>query len=132
MNISFKRLCSLKWRRRRRFQAPKGLYVVLGKTISRGKYQINDISMNGLSFYYVDFGLNSHRPPPTLSVFTKGRLAAVHIPYRTVCDSETGESVHPDYPIKRRSIKFKRLSVWQKEQIKQLIKDYSVKGGSQI
>ena len=127
MGAFIKRLLTLRVRRKRRFKVKKGLSVVGGGATSVGKNQINDIGMGGLSFYYTDNGQSDSHKSQRLSVVPDGQTAIIHIPCRTVCDADTGELMFPNQRVKRRSVKFERLSVHQKRQVKQLIKEFALK-----
>jgi len=127
METLLKRLLALKIRRKRRFKVKKGVSVVLGGSGSIGKNQINDIGMGGLSFYYTDNGQPITQKAHNVSLIQDGRPTIFHIPCRTICDAETGELIFPNQRVKRRSVKFDRLSIRQKKQVKQLIKDFAVK-----
>ena len=90
---------------------------------------LTTLAWGGLSFYYTDYGNstdNSTRKQ-NLSVIPDGRPAIIHIPCRTVCDSETGELIFPNQRIKRRSVKFGRMSDHQKKQMRILIKEFANK-----
>ncbi len=126
MEELFKRLLTLRVRKKRRFKVKKGLSVVLSGATHIGRNRINDIGMGGLSFYYTDEGgsVSNNSKPQNLSVIPDGQPAIVHIPCRTVCDDETGELIFPNQRVKRRSVKFGRMSDYQKKQMKGLIKDF--------
>lgn len=131
MGRMLKRILKLQWRRRRRFRAPKGLYVIMGGATVPGKNQVCDIGMGGLSFYYVDSGVRADRDHQTLTVSTAGKPAVVHVPCRTVSDSDTGELLLLNQRVRRRSVKFERLSGRHKAQIKDLIKKHVINHGPQ-
>jgi len=128
METFIKRLLTLKIRKKRRFKVKKGVSAVLGGATSLGRNQINDIGMGGLSFYYTDNGNSVTHKSHNVSVIPDGRPTISHIPCRTISDADTGELIFPNQRVKRRSIKFERLSVRQKKQVKQIIKELTIKG----
>ncbi len=119
----FRRLLSLRIRKRRRYRAKNGLYVVPPSSL--GKNQIDDISLGGLSFYYVDTGARPLKRGYAVKVMADSQLASVQIPCRTVSDSETGELVSQNQKIKRRSVRFEKLTMQQKKALKSLIKEFT-------
>ncbi|MFZ1985613.1 MAG: hypothetical protein WAU91_14440 [Desulfatitalea sp.] len=127
MKQLIKRLLTLRLRKRRRFRAKSGVYVVLGRYLSLGKNQVNDIGMGGLSFYYIENGARVSREQQTLTLLTDGPTSAVQIPCRTVGDDSTGELIFPNQSVKRRCVKFERMNTEQKKQLKHLIKGYCQK-----
>ncbi len=129
MGEFLKRLLTLRVRKKRRFKVKKGLNVVLSGAGAIGRNRINDIGMGGLSFYYTEDGhsVDNNSKAQNLSVIPDGQPAIIHIPCRTVCDDETGELIFPNQRVKRRSVKFGRLSDYQKKQVKGLIRDFACK-----
>lgn len=121
MNI--KRLMKLQIRKRKRRSARDGAYVIYGHSVS--KRQINDISMGGLSFYYVDKGRRIHRGFRELSIVNGNRVCLKDLPFRTVSDVETGEVMFQKKRVKRQSVRFGRLSHRQKRQLRALIANLS-------
>lgn len=129
MEEFLRRLLTMRVRKKRRFKVKKGVSVIVSGATSIGRRRIDDIGMGGLSFYYTENG-NSDGNGTTmtnLSVIPEGQPAIVHIPCRTVCDDETGELIFPNQRVKRRSVKFGRLSEYQKKQMKNLIKEITRK-----
>lgn len=129
MEEFLKRLLTLRVRKKRRFKVKKGLSVVVNGASGIGRNRINDIGMGGLSFYYTDYGnsTDNSTKKQNLSVIPDGRPAIIHIPCRTVCDSETGELIFPNQRIMRRSVKFGRMNDYQKRQMRDLIKEFADK-----
>ena len=123
MGSMLTRLFALKFRKRRRYQAKSGLYVVPEN--SYGKNQIGDIGMGGLSFYYVDSGLVFHKKQYALTLMADGTKSGVKVSCTTVSDAEAGESVFQNQRIKRRSVRFERMSLQQKRKLRRLIRDYT-------
>jgi len=103
----------------------------MGGATGPGKNQVCDIGMGGLSFYYVDRGAKANRDHQTLTVSTAGQPAVVHVPCRTVSDSDAGELLLLNQRVRRRSVKFERLSARHKAQIKDLIKKHVINHGPQ-
>lgn len=127
MEEFLKRLLTLKVRKKRRFKVKKGLSVVVSGATGIGRNRINDIGMGGLSFYYTDDGhcADNNGRMKNLTVIPDGQPAIIHIPCQTVCDAETGELIFPNQCVKRRSVKFGRLSENQKKQMRKLIKEFA-------
>jgi hypothetical protein len=126
MKQIIKRIFTLGMRKRRRFRVKDGVYVVQGRYLSSGKNQINDIGMGGLSFYYIESGNRANRDQQTVTLLTDSPNSAVQIPCKVVGDNSTGELIFSNQSVKRRCVKFERLSAEQKQQIKDLIKGYSL------
>ena len=114
-----KRLLRLKIRRRRRRRAGKGLYVVVNRTA--GRYQIDDIGMGGLSFHYVDSGLQPSSGSYDLRIVSDNQHLAVEVEGKIVAENETGELVFQRKRIKRRSIRFERVNRQQRIDLKALL-----------
>jgi len=126
MHKIIKRFFTLRLRKRRRFRVKDGIYVVQGRYLSSGKNQVNDIGMGGLSFYFIESGNRVGRDQQTVTLLTDRPNSAVHVPCSIVCDDSTGELIFSNQSVKRRCVKFGRLSAEQKKQIKELIKGYSL------
>lgn len=127
MKNIIRRLLTLRLRKRRRFRVKDGIYVVQGRYLSSGKNQINDISMGGLSFYYIESGNRVNRDQQSVTLLTDSPNSVLHVPCRVVCDDSTGELIFSNQSVKRRCVKFGRLSAAQKKQIKDLIRGYSLR-----
>lgn len=119
------RLLTLQVRKRRRYKAKDGIFVVYEQSLS--KNQIDTISMGGLSFYYIDNGMRIDRGSYQLALFSKDRLHLSKIPFKTVSDVETGEILFRNKKIKRQSVHFKELTGPQRNQLKQIIAQYAYK-----
>jgi hypothetical protein len=119
------RLLTLKVRKRRRYKAKDGIFVVYEQSLS--KNQIDTISMGGLSFYYIDNGIRIDKGSYELALFSKDRMHIGKVPFRTVSDVETGEILFRNKKIKRQSVHFKDLSAPQRNQLKQVIQQYTYK-----
>ncbi len=120
MTHYLKRLFLLQMRRRRRYRALGGLYVILDS--SPGKHLVDDISSGGLSYYYVDNGLRPKRGSFGLKVLSENHRLAVELAGKMISDRETGELIFQNQRIKRRSIRFERMNSRQKKELKDLIK----------
>lgn len=118
------RLLALRFRKKKRYRAKNGLFAIPENQMNRN--QIGDISMGGLSFYYIDNGLRPKKNDYVLTLMTDGKKGSVQISCRTVSDSDTGELVYQNRLIKRRSVRFERLSLQQKRKIRELIKSYTM------
>ena len=126
MHKIIKRCLTLSLRKRRRFRVKDGIYAVQGRYLSSGKNQVNDISMGGLSFYYIESGHRIGHDQQTVTLLTDRPNSAIQVPCRIVCDNSTGELIFSNQSVKRRCVKFGRLSAEQKKQIKELIRGYSL------
>lgn len=116
MDSILKRFLGLKIRRRRRWRAGNGLYVVLNR--SAGKYQIDDIGMGGLSFHYIDTGLQSKNGSYGLKIVSEHQSASVELEGRIVAERDTGELIFQKKKIKRRSVRFERVNRQQRRELK--------------
>ncbi len=119
MSSFLKRVFCLKIRRRRRWRAGNGLYVVLNRSAS--KFQIDDIGMGGLSFHYIETGLQSRNGSYDLKIVSENQPTAVEIEGKTVAENETGELIFQKKRIKRRSIRFERVNRRQRRELKALL-----------
>ena len=115
-----KRLFFLQMRRRRRYRAGNGLYVILDSF--PGRHQVDDISSGGLSYYYVDNGLRPKSGRYGLRVLLESHRLMVDLAGKTICDRETGELIFQNKKIKRRSIRFERMNRQQKKELKDLLR----------
>lgn len=123
MERMFKRLMTLKFRKKRRYRVKSGLYAVVEN--STGKNQIDDIGMGGLSYYYIDSGIRPKKHAYDLTVLPENQQPPVQFSCKTVSDRETGELIFQNQRIKRRSVRFERLNIEQKQKLKHLIRDYT-------
>ena len=121
MSEFIKRVFSLRIRRRRRYRAKSGAYVIL--SAHPGKYQIDDIGFGGLSFHYIDNGYRPKRGSFDLRVTAEDQPSTIQLVGRTVHECETGELIFQKEKIKRRSIRFESLSRKQKKDLKAFIKN---------
>ena len=117
------RLLVLKFRKKRRFRAKKGLYVIFENHLAGN--QIGDISMGGLSYYYIDNGLRPKKDEYALTLIPDNKERKVHLSCKTICDFEAGQMVFQNRRIKRRCVRFQRLNHQQKDQLRDIIKDYT-------
>lgn len=119
----FWRLLGLKFRKRRRFRAKKGLFA-LSEHQNTGN-QIGDIGMGGLSYYYVDNGVRLKKDEYGMVLMSENKTRKIYLSCKTVCDVEAGQTVSQNHHIKRRCIRFQRLNPKQKKELKHIIKDYT-------
>lgn len=117
------RLLAFKFRKKRRYKAKSGLFAVPENQINRN--QIGDISLGGLSFYYVDNGQRAKKNDYTLTLMVDGKANLVQVSCRTVSDSEAGQLVYQNRRILRRSVRFVKLNLQQKRKIRHLIREYT-------
>lgn len=118
-----KRLLTLQIRKQTRHHAKDGAYVVYGQSMA--KHQINNISMGGLSFYYVDTGRKIDRGIRELSLFNHKRACLKRIAFKSVSDIETGEMLFRNNRVKRQSVRFEKLTRLQKKQLKAFISNFT-------
>lgn len=123
MNSFFERLLTLKFRRKRRYKAKSGLFAIPENQLA--KNQVGDISLGGLSFYHLDSGRRTKKNDYMLTLMIEGISNLIQVPCRTVSESETGELVYQNQRILRRSVRFVKLNLKQKRQIRRLIKEYT-------
>ena len=92
-----------------------------------GRHQIDDISLNGLSYHYIG---NSYLPKSgtfALLILTKDKSLSLILNGRNISDNETGSMVSTNKMIRRRSIRFENVNKLQKKAIKRIIRKYSVR-----
>jgi hypothetical protein len=118
-----KRLITLRVRRQKRYKAREGVFVVYDQSMS--KNQVDNISMGGLSFYYVDNGLKIDKGSYELSLINHNRICLGKVPFKTVSDTETGEILFRNKRVKRQSVRFDNLSQPQKSQLKAIIANFT-------
>jgi hypothetical protein len=119
-----KRLFILGFRKQKRHHAKDGVFVIYDQSMS--KNQVDDISLGGLSFHYVDKGWKIDRGSYELSLINHGRIFIGNVPFRTVSDSETGEFIFNATKVKRQGVRFERLSHRQIKRLKAIIANLSV------
>jgi c-di-GMP-binding flagellar brake protein YcgR len=119
MNDLLKRFIGLKIRKRRRYRPVHVLYAIVEN--SGVKNQVDDISLGGLSFYFIDNGFRPKKNSYTIKLYGRNSPEYVEVACKTISESETGELVFQNKKIKRRSVKFERLNSQQKEKLKRLI-----------
>jgi hypothetical protein len=118
-----KRLITLRVRKQKRYRARDGVFVVYDQSMS--KNQVDNISMGGLSFYYVDNGIKIDKGSYELSLINRNRICLGKVPFKTVSDTETGEVLFRNKRVKRQSVRFDNLSQPQKTQLKAIIANYT-------
>lgn len=118
-----KRMLTFRLRKKRRFKAREGLYIFLGNSLTPN--QVYDINMRGLSYYYVDQGINPGKGSRQLTLVTRNNLLVAKLPYETVSDFESAEIMFQNKRIKRRSVRFGKLSFSQKSKLKDTLKKFT-------
>lgn len=121
----FKRLFELKIRKQLRYKIMEGVFVTYER--SRLKNQVDNLSLGGLSFYYVDDGTRIDKGSRRLSVFTQNDIHITNVKFKAVSDIETGELIFNKKKVKRQGVCFEKLSQPQKNQIKKIIKKYGIR-----
>jgi len=119
-----KRLLTLRFRKRPRFNARDGVYVIMEN--SARSNQIQNISMGGLAFDYEDTGYLVGQRAYELKVMSDQNLKLDRIPFKRVSDFSVGEVLYPYRKIKRQSVQFGGLTSSQKVQLKHFIKNNTI------
>jgi hypothetical protein len=120
----FKRILSMGLRKSKRYKTKDGVYVKLEKSFK--KNQIDDISLSGLSFYYVENGYAVGKGSRYLTLQSGADPIVEPIRFKLASDTNVGESVLPNNKIRRMSLHFEGLTFRQKRQLKNLIKRHTV------
>ena len=125
MTLRFlKRLLMFRFRKRPRFHARDGVFVIMEN--SARKNQVQNISMGGLAFDYEDSGYLLRNRSYELKVLSDKNLTLDRIPFKKVSDFAVGEVLYPYRKIKRQTVKFQGLTNVQKAQLKHLIKNNTI------
>jgi hypothetical protein len=111
-------------RKKRRLKAMDGIFVVIGNSLT--KNQVGDISMHGLSFYYIDQGIKLKKGPCELKILINNNLWMGEVPCKIVSDVETAEIMFQNKKIKRQGVRFGKLSYRQKSKLKYIIRNYTL------
>ncbi|RLC05857.1 MAG: hypothetical protein DRH90_04950 [Deltaproteobacteria bacterium] len=120
----FKRLLTLRFRKRPRFNARDGVFVIMENSARMN--QVHNISMGGLAFDYEDTGFLIGNKSYELKVMTDNDLKLDRIPFKKVSDFAVGEVLYPYRKIKRQTVQFAGLTNSQKSQLKYLIKNNTI------
>ena len=96
------------------------MFVTLERSFQ--KNQIDDISMSGLSFYYVENGYAIGKGSRYLKLQAGERHIVNRIRFTVASDTNVGESMLQKSKIRRLSLHFEGLTFRQKRQIKNLIR----------
>ena len=124
MKTILKRILLGGLRKNKRYKAKEDVYVKLEKSFR--KNQVDDISLSGLSFYYVENGHAIGKGSRYLKL-QAGKCHTVEpIRFQVASDTNVGESRLPNNKIRRLSLHFEGLTFRQKRQLKNLIKHHSV------
>lgn len=119
-----KRLLTLRIRKRRRFAAREGVYVVMENSFL--KNQVDNISMGGLAFNYEDNGYKLGKGSYELKVIADRGVVLDRVPFKRVCDFPVGEVLYPYRKIKRFSVQFDGLTSAQKTQLKYFLQNNTI------
>ncbi len=130
MKNIFKRILSMGLRKSKRYKAKDNVFVKLENSFQ--KNQIDDISMRGLSFYYVENGYAVGKGSRYLKLQAGESHTINLIRFTVASDTNVGESTLPNNRIRRLSLHFERLTFRQKRQIKNLIKLHSIETSLRI
>ena len=108
MTLRFlKRLLTFRFRKRPRFHARDGVFVIMENSVR--KNQVQNISMGGLAFDYEDSGYLLGKGSYELKVLADKNLTLDRIPFKKVSDFAVGEVLYPYRKIKRQTVQFARL-----------------------
>ena len=91
-----------------------------------GRHQIDDISVSGLSYYYIDGGIRPKSGAYGLRVVSSTPSHTLRLTGKTISDRETGELVSQHQKIKRRSVRFQTMNKDQRKTLKRIIKSHTV------
>jgi hypothetical protein len=116
-----KRLLTFQVRKRKRFSAKEGVYVVMENSFL--KNQVENISMGGLAFNYEDHGYSFGKGAHELRVIDDKNIVLDRVPFKRVSDFPVGEILYPYRKIKRFSVQFEGLTSGQKLQLKHFLQN---------
>ena len=119
-----KRLLTFRFRKRPRFNARDGVFVVMENSVKMN--QVQNISMGGLAFDYEDNGYLVGKGSYQLKVLTDKKIKLEQIPFKTVSDFPVGEVLYPYRKIKRQTVQFAGLNSSQKAQLRYFIKNNTI------
>ena len=119
-----KRLLTFKFRKRPRFNARNGVFVIMENSARMN--QVHNISMGGLAFDYEDTGYLIGKGSYELKVLTDKNLKLDRIPFKKISDFSVGEVLYPYRKIKRQTVQFEGLTNSQKAQLKHFIKNNTI------
>ena len=119
-----KRLLTFRFRKRPRFNARDGVFVIMENSLR--KNQVHNISMGGLAFDYEDTGYMLGKGSYELKVLADKNRTLDRIPFKKVSDFPVGEVLYPYRKIKRQSVQFAGLTSAQKAQLKYFIKNNTI------
>ena len=120
----FKRLLTFRFRKRPRFNARDGVFVIMENSARMN--QVHNISMGGLAFDYEDTGFLIGKKSNELKVMTDNDLKLDRIPFKKVSDFAVGEVLYPYRKVKRQTVQFAGLTNSQKSQLKYFIKNNTI------
>lgn len=119
-----KRLLTFRFRKRSRFNARDGVFVIMENSVKMN--QVQNISMGGLAFDYEDNGYMVGKGSYQLKVLADKKIKLEQIPFKTVSDFPVGEVLYPYRKIKRQSVQFEGLNSSQKAQLRYFIKNNTI------
>lgn len=106
-------------RKSKRYKAKNDVYIRLENSMR--KFQIDDISQHGVSFFYAENGRAVGKGSRTLTIHAGNSHSVEGIRFSVASDTYAGESTLPNSRIKRLSLHFEGLSFNQKSRLKNLI-----------
>jgi hypothetical protein len=115
--------CFAERRKQPRFQIGPGAWVV--KNARPGL--ISDLSLEGLSWRYIDRKSWPAPPSPTLDILIEGRdLSLTGLPCRLIADGEAEhDGPDPALAVRRRSVQFDKLTADQRARLEKLIRQHA-------
>ena len=119
-----KRLLTFRFRKRPRFNARDGVFVIMENSVKMN--QVQNISMGGLAFDYEDTGYLVGKGSYELKVLADKNIKLDRIPFKKVSDFPVGEVLYPYRKIKRQTVQFAGLSNSQKTQLRYFIKNNTI------
>jgi hypothetical protein len=83
---------------------------------------ITDICPEGLSWHYIDRKAWPEESPTLDIIIDDLEFSLEQIPYRVISDGEAGHAgPDPSLTVRRRSVKFGRLTAWQRARLEEII-----------
>ena len=123
MKQFIKRIISLGLRKSRRYKVKEDVYVKLQYAVQ--KSQIDEISLGGLSFYYIESGFSVGKTSRHLNLLAGSCDLVKTVPFKVISDTDVGESTLPNFRIKRMSLKFDGLTFQQRRHLKKIIRHHT-------
>ena len=113
-----------------RFKAQKKVYVALGTHFSKAG-KLRDISMDGLSFQYIESTKADKLDSSVIAIFHSEdmfylpNLACTIIDDQPICANGQISAFRPMYLMKRCSVRFRNITAHQREKLEFIINNYT-------